>query len=193
MKSLRHSRAASALALALAFAAPAALCAEVAGVKVEDTVRSEQGELLLNGAGLRTKVVFKVYVAALYLPQKESNASAILQGKGPRRMVLRMMRNVDGDTLHEALDEGLRNNLGSAELDAIKAPLARLSEVFKALGKAREGDLIQLDISQAGLAITVNGTPRGQIASEALGRDLLRVWLGDKPAEASLKTALLGQ
>lgn len=193
MKSLRHTRAASALALALAFAAPAALCAEVAGVKVEDTVRSEQGELLLNGAGLRTKVVFKVYVAALYLPQKESNASTILQGKGPRRMVLRMMRNVDGDTLHEALDEGLRNNLGSAELDAIKAPLARLSEVFKALGKAREGDLIQLDISQAGLAITVNGTPRGQIASEALGRDLLRVWLGDKPAEASLKTALLGQ
>lgn len=193
MKSLRHTRAASALALALAFAAPAALCAEVAGVKVEDTVRSEQGELLLNGAGLRTKVVFKVYVAALYLPQKESNASAILQAKGPRRMVLRMMRNVDGDTLHEALDEGLRNNLGSAELDAIKAPLARLSEVFKALGKAREGDLIQLDISQAGLAITVNGTPRGQIASEALGRDLLRVWLGDKPAEASLKTALLGQ
>lgn len=193
MKSPRHTRAASALALALAFAAPAALCAEVAGVKVEDTVRSEQGELLLNGAGLRTKIVFKVYVAALYLPQKESNASAILQGKGPRRMVLRMMRNVDGDTLHEALDEGLRNNLGSAELDAIKAPLARLSEVFKALGKAREGDLIQLDISQAGLAITVNGTPRGQIASEALGRGLLRVWLGEKPAEASLKTALLGQ
>lgn len=193
MKSPRHIRAASALALALAFAAPAALCAEVAGVKVEDTVRSEQGELLLNGAGLRTKIVFKVYVAALYLPQKESNASAILQGKGPRRMVLRMMRNVDGDTLHEALDEGLRNNLGSAELDAIKAPLARLSEVFKALGKAREGDLIQLDISQAGLAITVNGTPRGQIASEALGRGLLRVWLGEKPAEASLKTALLGQ
>jgi long-chain acyl-CoA synthetase len=193
MKSLRHTRAASALALALAFAAPAALCAEVAGVKVEDTVRSEQGELLLNGAGLRTRIVFKVYVAALYLPQKESNASAILQGKGPRRMVLRMMRNVDGDTLHEALDEGLRNNLGSAELDAIKAPLARLSEVFKALGKAREGDIIQLDISQAGLAITVNGTPRGQIASEALGRGLLRVWLGEKPAEASLKTALLGQ
>ncbi|MEN3112471.1 chalcone isomerase family protein [Uliginosibacterium paludis] len=193
MKSPRHTRAASALALALAFTAPAALCAEVAGVKVEDTVRSEQGELLLNGAGLRTKIVFKVYVAALYLPQKESNASAILQGKGPRRMVLRMMRNVDGDTLHEALDEGLRNNLGSAELDAIKAPLARLSEVFKALGKAREGDIIQLDISQAGLAIAVNGTPRGQIASEALGRGLLRVWLGEKPAEASLKSALLGQ
>lgn len=193
MKSLRHSSCTGVLALALAFATPAALSAEVAGVKIEDSVRSEQGELLLNGAGLRTKLVFKVYVAALYLPQKERSAAAILQGKEPRRMVLRMMRNVDGDTLHEALDEGLRNNLTGAELEALKAPLARLSNVFKTLGKAREGDLIQLDISQAGLGITVNGTPRDQIASEPLGRGLLRVWLGEKPAEASLKAALLGQ
>lgn len=166
---------------------------EVASVKLEDNVRSDAGELVLNGAGLRTKFVFKVYVAALYLPQKERSAAAILQGDGPRRVVLHMLRNVEGESLHEALDEGLRNNLPAAALDALKTPLARLGQVFRAIGEAKEGDLIQLDISTAGLAVTVNGRVRDQIASEALGRALLRVWLGDKPADGALKNALLGK
>lgn len=193
MKPARQLVAITALLFASASHMPAAQALEVAGVKLEDSVRTASGELQLNGAGLRSRLMFKVYVAGLYLPQKERNAAAILQGKGPRRVVLRMMRDVDGATLHEALDEGLHNNLPAAELDAIKAPLAKLASVFRELGKAREGDLIQLDIDTNGTAITVNGSLKEQIAGEALGRALLRVWLGDKPADSALKNALLGQ
>ena len=56
------------LALLLALAAvPASSAREVAGVTLPDTVSVEGKTLKLNGAGLRTKVVFKVYVAGLYL------------------------------------------------------------------------------------------------------------------------------
>ena len=48
--------------------------AEIEGVKLADSVRvSDAGsDLVLNGAGVRTRVVFKVYVSALYLQQKRS-------------------------------------------------------------------------------------------------------------------------
>ena len=54
-----------------------ALAAEVAGVRLEDKVSIGTQELVLNGAGLRTRVVFKVYVASLYLPQKVPELAAV--------------------------------------------------------------------------------------------------------------------
>ena len=42
-----------------------ARAAEVAGIKVDDQIRVGASELVLNGAGLRTKVFVKVYLGAL--------------------------------------------------------------------------------------------------------------------------------
>ena len=40
---------------------------ELAGVKLDDKAQVENAALQLNGAGIRTRVIFKVYVGALYL------------------------------------------------------------------------------------------------------------------------------
>ena len=53
-------------ALCLALGAQAAV--EVADVRFEEQIRLGTNELQLNGAGLRTKVFFKVYAMGLYLP-----------------------------------------------------------------------------------------------------------------------------
>ena len=50
---------------------------EVAGVKLEDNVHPGSRDLVLNGAGLRTKLFFKVYVAALYLSEKKTSGAAV--------------------------------------------------------------------------------------------------------------------
>jgi len=60
------------------------------------------------------------------------------------------------------------------------------------IGTVREGDVIDLDFDARGVAITDNGRQRGRIDDPAFGRALLRVWLGDNPAQSSLKKALLG-
>ncbi len=62
---------------ALAFAA-GAFAVEVAGVKLDDKATVAGQELVLNGAGVRTKVVFKVYVGSLYLPAKSASGAAVL-------------------------------------------------------------------------------------------------------------------
>lgn len=165
---------------------------EVAGVHVPEQLSEGGHALVLNGAGLRTKFVVKVYVAALYATAKTSDAAALVNSDEPRRMRLRLLRDVDSKSLDEALQDGLRDNTPAQELAQLKAPAERLSALMADIGAVREGDVVDLDFDAQGVAVTDNGKSRGRIDSPAFARALLRVWLGDKPAQASLKKALLG-
>ena len=171
---------------------PGLHAAEVAGVKVDDSIKVGGSELVLNGAGLRSKLFIKVYVGALYVGQKTSAPAAIFDSPQPRRMVMRMMRDLDADSLSSALDEGLRNNHSPAELAEIKTQADQLGSIMKGIGKAREGDTIAIDFTADGVAVSLNGETRGKVAGAGFAKALLKVWLGDKPADASLKKALLG-
>lgn len=178
--------------LAALIASPGLQAAEVAGVKVDDRIRVGGSDLVLNGAGLRSKLFVKVYVGALYVGQKANTPAAIIDQNGPRRMVMRLLRDMDADTLHGALDEGLRNNLTPAELADMKPQADQLAGIMKGIGKVREGDSIAIDFGGDGIAVVLNGDSKGKVAGGAFARALLKVWLGDKPADASLKKALLG-
>lgn len=178
--------------IAALMAAPGLHAAEVAGVRVADSVKVGNNELLLNGAGLRSKLFIKVYVGALYVGQKASTPAAIYDSPAPRRMVLRLLRDLDADSLHSALDEGLRNNHTPVELSDMQAQADQLAGIMKAIGKVREGDTISIDFSSEGIVVSQNGEVRGKVAGAGFARALLKVWLGDKPADASLKKALLG-
>ena len=81
---------------------------EVAGVKVADKARVGAGELVLNGAGIRTRVIFKVYVGALYLTGKTSVAAEVLAQKGAKRVALTLLRDLSAQQLNEAFEMGIR-------------------------------------------------------------------------------------
>lgn len=184
----------AATVLMAAALAASAQPAELEGVKLEPSAQVGAATLQLNGAGLRTRAVFKVYVAALYVPQKSTDAAALLAQKGPRRISLTMLRNVDADSLSGALNEGLKANHSEAQLAGWKAQIDGLNASLKAAGEARKGDVIQIEFTpEAGTRVLLNGQLRGAaIAGEDFMTALLRVWLGDKPADAGLKKGLLG-
>jgi hypothetical protein len=168
--------------------------AELEGVKLEPSAQVGTATLQLNGAGLRTRAFFKVYVAALYVPQKSTDAAALLAQKGPRRITLTMLRNVDADSLASALNDGLKANHSEAQLTGWKMQIEGLNASLKAAGEARKGDVIQIEFTpEAGTRVLLNGQLRGAaIAGEDFMTALMRVWLGDKPADAALKKGLLG-
>ncbi len=172
----------------------AAQPAEIEGVKLEPTAQLGAAALPLNGAGLRTRAFFKVYLAALYVPQKSTDAAALLAQKGPRRLAITMLRNVDAPTFAGALNDGLKANHSEAQLAGWKAQIAALNASLEAAGEARKGDLIHIDFApETGTQVRVNGQPRGgAIAGEDFYTALLRIWLGDKPVDAGLKKGLLG-
>ena len=164
----------------------------VGGVRVPERLAEGGHALVLNGAGLRTRFVVKVYVAALYATEKTGDAAALINSTQPRRMRLQLLRDVDSKSLDGALQDGLRDNTSAQDLAALKEPAQRLSSLMAEIGAAREGDVIDLDFDVQGVAIARNGKRLGRIDDPAFARALLRVWLGDSPAQASLKKALLG-
>lgn len=175
----------------LAWALPASAL-EVAGVNVADKAKLGAAELVLNGAGIRTRAIFKVYVGALYLAEKKSTAADVLAQKGAKRVALTMLRELSAQQLNEAFEGGIQANHSAAELEAFKPRIAELLGLFT---DAKKGDVILLDfLPESGTVVNVNGQAKGKpIPGEDFYRALLRIWLGDKPVDGDLKKAMLGQ
>jgi hypothetical protein len=167
---------------------------EMEGQKFEPTMQVGGQPLVLNGVGLRKRAVFKVYVAGLYVPAKSSNAATLLAEKGPRRVSLRMLRDLDADTLVGAFTDGLKANLSEAQLTTLKPQVEAFTATMKTVGEAKKGDVINFDYTpDAGTRITVNGQPKGNaIPGQDFYAAVLRIWLGDKPVDEALKKGLLG-
>ena len=171
----------------------AAQAAEVEGVKLADKVQLGSAELTLNGAGVRTRVFFKVYVGALYLQQKTGSPDAVLGDAGAKRIAMHMLRDLDAEQLFSALNEGLKKNHAPDQLARLEPQVKQLEEIFNALKAAKKGDVILLDyLPGAGTRVTVRGDDKGTIPGEEFNRALLRIWLGEKPADSGLKKAMLG-
>lgn len=171
---------------------PALADIELAGVRVPERATSASHPLVLNGAGIRSKFVIKVYVAALYAPSRTSDAQALINSNEPRRLRLHLLRDIDSKTLDDAMQDGLRDNNSPAEMAALNSSRKQLSKLMADVGGMKEGHIIDMDFDAKGVTITDNGHVRGRVDSVPFSRALLRVWLGDNPAQASLKKALLG-
>ncbi len=183
-----------AIALASAALVAHAQPVEIEGVKFEPTVQVGGQALQLNGAGLRTRAFFKVYAAGLYVPQKANSAAALLAQKGPRRVEIHMLRDVSADTFAEALMDGLKANHTEAQLAGWRSQIDALQANMKSIGEAKKGNVIFFEFTpEAGTRLVVNGQPKGDpIPGEDFFTAVLRVWIGDKPADAGLKKGLVG-
>jgi len=173
------------------FGVVTAWAADIGGVKVDDKVSVGGQELVLNGGGVRTRVFVKVYVGTLYLPAKATTLAAVLE-KAPRRIQMNMLRDLSPDQLIGALSDGIKDNTPAAEQAAIKPQMDQMITVMKGFGEVKEKDIVTLDFVDGATRIGMNGTTRGSIPGDAFNRALTRIWLGDNPAQADLKKAMLG-
>lgn len=167
--------------------------AEVARVQVPDKVQVESHDLVLNGAGLRKRFVFNVYVIGMYLPEKKSDAAAVLALAGPKRVSIHMLRDVGADTFSEALVEGLKGNHSEADYQALEPRVQQLTAIMTQVKEAKKGMTIALDWTGAATRVSIDGQAVGQpIAGEDFYRALLRIWLGEHPVQQDIKAHLLG-
>ena len=181
------------LLLLAAFVSFAASAADVAGVRLEDKTQVESRDLVLNGAGLRKRFVFNVYAMGLYLAEKKSDAGAVLQSAGPKRVAIHMLRDVGAEQFTEALVEGLRANHSEADYRALEPRVKELADTMAEVKEAKKGMALALDWTGSATQLLVNGKPTGKpIAGEDFYRALLRIWIGEHPVQDDLKRALLG-
>ena len=168
---------------------------EVAGVKYEPSVQVGNSRLQLNGAGIRYKAVFKVYTAGLYLGGKAATTDAVLAAPGAKRMHIVMLRDIDGNELGKLFTRGMQDNAPREEFSKSIAGTIRMSEIFSARKKLLSGENFSVDyVPGVGTTVLVNGKPQAEpIKEPEFFSALMRIWLGNNPADAQLKDALLGK
>lgn len=165
----------------------------VSGIKLEDTAQVGNQNLKLNGAGVRVKVFFKVYVAALYLPELKSTTPDVLALPGAKRVHIVMMRDLSNDDFSQAFMDGLRNNLDISERSKLIKPMIAFGQMFSLVGNLKKGDTMNFDwIPGTGVVSQLNGVKIGEaITDPSFYNSVLKIWLGNKPADAALKTKML--
>ena len=182
------------LCLGLAPLVATAATVELAGVKLEDRATLAGKPLVLNGAGIRYKAIFKVYTAGLYVEKKADTTEGVLDQPGPKRMTITMLRDIDSAELGKLFSRGMEDNMEKGSFAKLIPGVMRMSQVFSNHKVLKTGENFVLDwIPGTGTVLTVKGKVEGEpFKEEAFFEALMRIWLGPKPADWQLKDALLG-
>ncbi|QTN21281.1 chalcone isomerase family protein [Rhizobacter sp. AJA081-3] len=166
----------------------------IEGQHFDDRLRLADTELVLNGVGLRAVAWLKGYAAGLYIAQKASTPEAVIAVKGPKRIRMKMMVEVESKEFVKAFDKGMKRNLSEAEFAVLTDRMAKFDAIVNALVKLKKGDVVDLDYLPArGLVLSLNGVAKGEaLPGEDLYAGLLKIFIGTRPVDAKLKAGLLG-
>ena len=170
-----------------------AVAAEVAGVTFKETTQVGGKDLVLNGFGVRHKFIVKVYATGLYLPTKKTATEEVFKGDGPRRMQLVILRDISADDFGSAFMAGINNNTDKNDKMKIVGQISKFGEMFASLPGLKKGDVLNLDyLPGTGTVCVLNGKQVGETVTDVVFYNaILKIWLGEKPADKALKPRLL--
>jgi Chalcone isomerase-like len=164
---------------------------EIAGVMVQETLQTEDGSTLhLNGAGIRSKFFFDIYIAELYLEHPAGQVREVIEDTGKKRVVMHFLyKKVEKEKLIEGWNEGFAGNCTAEQMAKLQERIDQFNSMFVDVTK---GDIVELDfLPDEGTAVTIAGQKKGVIAGKDFNDGLLKIWLGDKPVNKGLKEKLL--
>jgi hypothetical protein len=177
-----------AAAAALVLSSPA-LARELSGVTMSDTATVGDKTLKLNGMGLRKKMIFKVYVAGLYLEAPSKDAAAIIASDAPRLISMKYVRDVGKSKIAEAFQEGFENN--AKELAAKEK--ANIDRMIATVPDLKDGETMSFAyVPGKGTTLTHNGKELLTVEGKEFADAVFLLWLGPKPPSEDLKKGLLG-
>lgn len=150
-------------------------------------------DLVLNGAGKRTKFVITVYNAGLYLQNKNTNADQIINAN--ETMVIRMKIKsgfASAAKIKAALIKGFNKSTGGNT-----APIQpQIDQLLNAAftSKISKGDIFDLVYTPGGgTQVLKNAKVTTVVRGLPIKKALFGIWLSAKPAQGSLKSGMLGK
>lgn len=165
---------------------------KVGGFDTPDSLEVLGEELMLNGAGVRTKLVIKVYVGALYLEEASQDAAAIIDADDPMAIRLQVRSGfLNREKMQAALLEGFEKST-SGDTSSIQSDIDEMMNLMSEAIKKKDVYLLAYS-PELGMVISKNGTELGTVGGLEFKQALFGIWLSDSPAQASLKKAMLGQ
>jgi hypothetical protein len=164
---------------------------EIAGLTLPDNYDLAGQTLVLNGAGVRSKFFVDIYIGALYLAAASKDASQALSTAGPKSMQMHVLyKELEAGKIAQGWKDGFAANLSDSQYSQLEKRLERFNSLFPAL---RKGDTVAMDyIPGQGTGLSINRKHLDTIAGEDFFTALMKVWIGEHPADGNLKKGLLG-
>ncbi|MEY4563251.1 MAG: hypothetical protein RLZZ618_2528 [Pseudomonadota bacterium] len=197
MSTLRAARApfaAAALLLACVLAVGEASAAPTATV-FPPTADVQGSKLQLNGAGTRRRGIFKGYDLALYTARKVSTPDELIALPGPKKLQFTALRELPGTELGRLFMKNMADNSPREVVQRHSLASLRLIEVFSGRAKVLPGESFAMEfVPGKGTTFFILGKPQGEPVGDAeFFAMVLKIWVGQQPADSLLKEALLGR
>ncbi len=166
---------------------------KVEGASFESSFYLVGHKVKLNGVGTgQIDQQAKSYAAGLYLVKTARNLPEAIASPGPKRLELRMLREIESQSLGRQLSTTLSQHVPRAELSACLSGLAQIGEAFGAKKRLAAGDQFSLDaVMGQGTHVLINGERVATIKGTEFFGCVLRAYLGEPPGDAALRRGLL--
>jgi hypothetical protein len=167
------------------------MAVDIAKVDIKENFIIANKKMVLNGAGIRKKFFFKLYVGSLYLPKTNTDAKAIVDGNENMTIELDIISKlITSGKIREALEEGFAT-VETEKLKLIKNKLKIFVSIFED-EKVKRGDIFTFNYIDGKIETYKNKkhvlTTEGKDFKEAL----FGIWLGDRAIDKDLKAEMLG-
>ena len=166
---------------------------KVNNIELKESIKLGKANLLLNGAGLRSKFFIDLYIGALYLSDKTQDAQAIINSDELMLIQIHVISNlITSENLSRGTAEGFSKSTNN-NTAAIQNQIDDFLDAFKET--VTIGDIFEI-VYQPDIGVTVvknRHITKRMSASLAFKKALFGIWLSDKPAQDSLKSSMLGK
>jgi Chalcone isomerase-like len=155
---------------------------------------SVQGKTLkLNGTGLRKKLIFDVYTAALYVENKSNKPLELIESKELRVLQLKYHRDIETQKAIDAFKEGFPKNCAK-NCESLRPILEKFDASILNESPVTKGQVKTYFITTDYLSADVKGgkNSTSPISAPYAGQEFLRVFLGNFPPSETLKNGLSG-
>lgn len=161
-------------------------------VEIADSINIADQNLLLNGAGIRSKFFLNIYIGALYLTEKSSDEDNIIDADMPMTIRLYITSSlIDGEKMSEATLDGFVKSTGG-DLGPIQKEVELLIGAFRDI--VADGDVFDLQyVPGKGVSVIRNGEEKVVVPGLEFKKALYGIWLSDDPVQDDLKDGMLGE
>ena len=153
-------------------------------------IKAGEVRLVLNGSGARTKAFMELYNAGLYLTKSSNNPKAIIAADEPMAIRIKITSGwVSQSNLVDSLEDGFNNATGGNTRE-VRTQIDQFRACFQE--EISKGDVFDmLYLPSKGVVVSKNGKYKGTIGGVKFKQALFGIWLSDKPADSSLKQAMV--
>jgi len=157
-------------------------------ITFQESVSINNKQIPIRGAALlRWLNIFKVYVAALYLPENGSPKDVLADI--PKRLEISYLVSIPGPDFGKGAEAILERNNSPSELARLRSRIDKLNAVYR---DVKPGDRYALTyVPGQGTELSYNGRPLITIEGGDFAAAYFGIWLGKDPIDQGMRRRLI--